>query len=116
MGYRFRGYALNESGQPTFKYEFEAQTVTDFYIPLKEGFDRVLTIVNRSPETKNPEVMLRLARGPIKAVDGVYVVNDQLKLSVEGAKVTLVDSDGAQELRAQLADGAKQEIRVKLRW
>lgn len=116
LGYRFRGYALNESGQPTFKYEFEAQTVTDFYIPLKEGFDRVLTIVNRSPETKNPEVMLRLARGPIKAVDGMYVVNDQLKLSVEGAKVTLVDSDGAQELRAQLADGAKQEIRVKLRW
>ena len=115
LGYRFRGYSLNDAGQPTFKYEVESLAVTDFYLPTKDGFDRVLTIKN--PSTGDAEGMvLRLARGAIQKVDGTFVVGGQLKIAVSNADARIVDVNGSQELRVSLPKGTEQKITVTMRW
>lgn len=117
LGYRFRGYSLNATGQPTFKYEFESLTITDFYQPSKDGFERVLTVKSAAAKQGNGDnFTLRLARGAIQNVDGTFVVNGQLKLTVSGAEARIVEVNGAQELRITLPNATEHRVTTKLRW
>ncbi len=60
--------------------------------------------------------VLRLARGAIQSVDNTFVIDGQLKITVEGAKPTITSDGGTQELRVAIPKQAKSEIKVQLRW
>ncbi len=113
LGYRFRGYKLNAAGQPTFNYEFDSITVSDAFVPRKDGFDRMLTVANVKPSEKG-EIVLRLARGAIQKNNDTYVINNQLKATITGAEARIIEVAGSQELRAVLK--ADQRIEVRLTW
>ena len=117
LGYRFRGYTLNEVGQPAFNYSFEGNDVVDAYRPVEGGFDRTLNIKNLSAQPRAGEVlMLRLAKGSIKPIDGAYLVNDQLKIAIRGGDPRIVEVGGTQELRVPLSPATQTAVTVQLRW
>ncbi len=119
LGYRFRGYSLNAAGQPTFKYDYESLSITDFFQPVKDGFDRVLTITSPGPVPTKPgsrEIEMRLARGALTVENNEITVNGQLKMKVGTSAARIVEVDGAQELRVSLSGDKEQKINVQMRW
>lgn len=85
LGYRFHGYRFNEKRQPVFLYSFDDVTISDAIIPASHGdataaFNRTLTLGSRSGR----RLWFRAAAGSkIELADGVFVVDDHLRLKVD---------------------------------
>lgn len=99
-GYRPKGYVLDESDRPTFRYQSYGASVDDKIrvVDNGQGIQRELTVTN--PAT---DFYARLASGTtISALEnGMYLVDGQeyVRLdNVSGAKPTIRDSNGRQEL------------------
>ncbi len=110
-GYKFDGYRLNAAGQPVFRYRFGDVAVEDAIVPVAStngqaasGIARHLTL---RIEKDTAGLVFRAVRGNITANANGYVLNDQLKLSIQGANVEVVELGGQKELRAVLPHRAK---------
>jgi hypothetical protein len=119
-GYHFRGYNLNSAAQPSFRYQFGDVSVEDQPLPGTHaskpnlvGLNRRLSIQIAKP-TKG--LVFRAASGKIIAVDGGYLIDDQLQMVIKGAKVKLIDVGGKQELRAELPETGEVLITQELTW
>jgi mono/diheme cytochrome c family protein len=116
--YRFQGYSLNSAGQPSFRYQFADVSVEDYAQPKPAkqntvGLTRRLSIKLEKP-TKG--LVFRAASGKIVAVDGGYLIDDQVRIAIEGTTIKLIDVAGKQELRAELPETGQFTIIEELQW
>lgn len=98
--YRPKGYVLDESDRPTFRYQSYGASVDDKIRVLNEGkgVQREVTITNPAPD-----LYARLISGTsISAMEnGMYLIDGQEYVRIDdvgGAKPTIRDSNGRQEL------------------
>lgn len=118
-GYRFRGYSLNNIGQPTFQYALEGVAMEDSIVPVATpadaiGVDRTISGV-LAGEVQG--LVLRSAAGSlVEKSDGWYEVNSSYLVRIEGAPAKLIDSNGIQELRVQLPQTGSFKIIESIRW
>ncbi|WP_420150941.1 family 16 glycoside hydrolase [Spirosoma sp.] len=98
--YRPKGYVLDESDRPTFRYQSYGASVDDKIRVLAEGkgIQREVTVTNPASD-----LYARLISGTsISALEnGMYLVDGQAYLRIDdvaGAKPTIRDSNGRQEL------------------
>lgn len=99
-GYRPKGYVLDESDRPTFRYQSYGASVDDKIrvLPEGKGIQREVTIANPASD-----LYARLISGTnISALEnGMYLVDGQEYVRIDdvaGAKPTIRDSNGRQEL------------------
>ncbi len=99
-GYRPKGYILDTEDRPTFRYQSYGSSIDDKIRVLEagKGIQREITVT--SPAS---DLYARLASGTsISLVDnGMYLVDDQQYVRIDdvaGAKPTIRDSNGRQEL------------------
>ena len=118
--YHFKGYNLNSAGQPSFRYQFANVSVEDQPLPSANaakqnsvGLNRRLNIQIVKP-TKG--LVFRAASGKITAVEGGYLIDDQMRMVIKGPKVRLIDVGGKQELRAELPDTGDLSITEEISW
>jgi len=91
-GYQFRGYRLDELNNPTFRYQFGDQTVSDTITAEKvnEFPSLVREISIEGPSTAKPLVFRALSGSGIHALeDGWYQLGEGLKVQVIGAEATV---------------------------
>lgn len=120
LGHKFRGYRLTSDQRPTFLYEIEGLSVSDFSIPTETAtsvsLNRALTIRGTTSEN----TFLRLAAGEITRKKDVFVLADGLSLKVQDAeklKPTIREVNGKQELVVPLNDGRDERtINVEYIW
>ena len=119
QGYRFRGYELDQEGRPHFKYTTSAFEVQDFPKAIahgKEGtFERRLTVTAKGPVN---DLYFRAATGKIELqADGWYLLDGNVRIRLPGAKPSLRESGGKQELLVPvvLVDG-NAEILQEIQW
>ena len=127
--YRFKGYSLNSNGQPSFRYEFADVSVEDHPSPRVDnsqaagngkvsvngssGIERRLNI-KITRQTKG--LVFRAAVGKIVSADGGYLVDDQIRMTIQGAEMKLIEVGGKQELRAALPEFGEVSIIEQLVW
>ena len=116
--YHFKGYSLNSAGQPSFRYQFGDVSVEDHPQPnvVKQssvGLTRRLSIKVEKP-TKG--LYFRAASGKIVAVEGGYLIDDKVRIVIQGATMKLIDAGGKQELRAELPETGSVTIIEELIW
>ena len=99
-GYRPKGYVLDESDRPTFRYQSYGASVDDRIRVLDEGkgLQREVTITNPASD-----LYARLISGTtISALEnGMYLVDGQAYIRIDdttGAKPAIRESNGQQEL------------------
>lgn len=99
-GYRPKGYVLDESDRPAFRYLSYGSSVDDKIRVLEngQGFRREVVITNPAGD-----LYARLASGTaISAMEnGMYLIDGQQYVRIDdagGAKPTIRDSNGQQEL------------------
>ena len=99
-GYRPKGYILDESDRPTFRYQSYGASVEDKIRVLNEGkgIQREVTVTNPASD-----LYARIISGTsINALEnGMYLVDGQEYVRIDdvaGAKPTIRDSNGRQEL------------------
>jgi hypothetical protein len=100
-GFRPKGYVLDGSDRPTFRYQIKDARVTDAIRVLEsnQGFSRTITMENAAPG-----LHMRLAQAnKIETVsEGLYLVNDKsYYLRVDNAGITkpiIRDANGQKEL------------------
>lgn len=110
MGYRFLGYQLDSDGNPGFRYSVGDSQIQDRPLPLKNGFERQLSI------NAQDNLVLQLAEGKIQAMDGGYRINDQCTVKISGVSVELVAVDGKQVLRAVIPASTRSQIIQTITW
>ncbi|MFN4146508.1 MAG: family 16 glycoside hydrolase [Runella sp.] len=95
-GYRFKGYDLDATGRPTFKYDLAGVKVTDQIRPDAENkyLTRQITLSGTVP----PTLRCRLATGKsiVKVADNLYSIDKSYYIQAEGASVR--NANGEQEL------------------
>ncbi|GAB4022001.1 family 16 glycoside hydrolase [Spirosoma koreense] len=99
-GYRPKGYVLDDSDRPTFRYQSYGASVDDKIRVMTggKGIQREVTVTN-----PGANLYARLAGGStISALEnGMYLVDGQAYVRIDdvaGAKPTIRDSNGRQEL------------------
>lgn len=99
-GYRPKGYVLDESDRPSFRYQSYGASVEDKIrvLPEGKGVQREVTVANPASD-----LYARLASGTTisEMKDGMYLVDGQAYVRVDdvaGAKPTIRESNGRQEL------------------
>ena len=98
-GFHFKGYTLDTSGVPAFRYRWNDVSVTDSLQPFVASPDNGLlrTVIVRS-SARMENVYLRIAAGPkIDAVDGVFVT-DGIQLKFDECEPVIRSIDNHQEL------------------
>lgn len=95
--YRPKGYELDDSGNPTFKYEIYGTSISDKITPSKEGklLKRELTSTN---SLSNTYVRLASAKSITKVLDDNYLINGEYFIKVSEGTPTIRQSAGKQEL------------------
>ena len=118
-GFHFKGYTLNPGGVPTFKFQWNDVSVTDFLQPYEASPDSGLqrTVIVKSSE-RMENVYLRIAAASkINVVDGVFVTNG-ITLKFDDCEPVIRTIDGHQELLVpvQLNINGKAIIRYSIVW
>lgn len=112
-GYRPKGYVLDDSDRPTFRYQIYNTMVNDMtrVLPGNQGIRREISLQN--PATN---LYLRLAEGnTIETVsDGLYLINDKsyyLRIDdAGGGKPVIRNSNGRKELIAPIQNKVTYSI------
>ena len=105
-GWQFRGYSLDDKRRPTFRYTWNGLTVEDYPVAVAvpgetdAGFRRTVTVHAEQPVER---LFFRAAVGKhIKETDGVFAVDETLKLKFPDAKPIIRNSEGQSELLVPL--------------
>ncbi len=118
-GYRFKGYALNQAGQPKFKYQFDDVEVEDLPRPRSKanggvGFDRELKIKISKP---SEGLFMLLASGQIRSeADGSFTLDERLKIRISGISAEVLKIGDHQELRASLPKEGEVVVTQSIMW
>jgi len=103
-GWQFRGYALDDKRRPTFRYSWNGLSIEDYPVAVPgqadPSFHRTITIHADKPIER---LFFRAAVGKhIKETDGVFAVDETLKLKFPGVKPVIRGSDDKAELLVPL--------------
>ncbi len=92
-GYQFHGYNFDDQRRPTLRYEFRGAQVEDFFTPTTSPerkdatFKRTLTFMAEQPVAN---LYFRAASAAkIVSKDGVFIVEEKMRLIFPGAKPLL---------------------------
>ncbi|WP_417731993.1 family 16 glycoside hydrolase [Rosistilla oblonga] len=120
QGYRFLGYRLDPSGQPTFRYRAGEVTVED--TPLPQVDDSGAVSLRRQLQLTGPAdtagLTLRLAAGKNieAAADGWYRIDGNYSIRIDGPTQLVSVGDG-QELRMPVSlENGTATIEEQIRW
>lgn len=83
---KFGGYALDEKGLPTFRYEVEGVKVTEYFVPVKglphRSMDRTITFTANDKVPGN--LHLALVTGPkIEVVDSGFLLDGKVAMRTQ---------------------------------
>lgn len=120
---QFRGYRLNDAGQPEFSYTLGQITVRDFIEPQPgedfAWFRRSLRVQAPGEQGTKGGWFCRVAAGRtiLDAGDGRYIVDDAIEIRLPDAAVVLRELEGQSELLVPLrfVEGAAQIVQ-EIRW
>lgn len=121
LGYRFRGYRLDEAGNPTFAYTVGQVRVEDSIKPVgNAGFARTLSLAPAADAQTAASEKLgwiwRIARGQtIQGSGGVFKIG-AVSLTITGAECELVRIDGQTELRARIPGNQPVTLTQTIQW
>jgi putative heme-binding domain-containing protein len=122
--HRFKGYVLDKAQRPTFRYEFDAVEVEDYFreIIVDEANQTTLrrTVKVSAPDGRD-RLRFRLASADrIVFAAPAFVIGDKLKLQLVSAHQPQIvaEAGGGQRLEIQfdLAPGKSQELVIDYRW
>ena len=99
LGYKFRGYSLDDQGIPTFSYEFGKLAIEDFSRPRSLSEDHLLRRTIRITSPARDRLLFRALAGEVeREKEGVFATPD-LRLKVLDGKPFLREgSEGKREL------------------
>ena len=99
LGYKFRGYSLDDQGIPTFSYEFGKLAIEDFSRPRSLSEDHLLRRTLRITSPARDRLLFRALTGEVeRELEGVFATPD-LRLKVLDGKPFLREgSEGKREL------------------
>ncbi len=109
QGYRFRGYRLDQAGNPTFRYSIGDITIEDTARPLPDGDSTILVreiLIQQPPSDRKSLLVWQPAVGQIQVVDREYSVDGKYQMSIEGLECQLTGENDKQQLRAVLPIGS----------
>lgn len=120
-GYQFKGYQLNDAGQPTFAYDTPFATITDFPRPVPgpsgdAGFERTFEMV--APASIE-DLYFRAAVGNrIEQTPHGFLIDGALTVIIEGGGEPWIrESQGKLELLVPLHfDGIATRIVQRIHW
>lgn len=127
LGYRFRGYSLDEAGRPKFRYSFDGVQVEDFVLPSRateslaqpaplgrSTLQRHTTVTVAKP---TEGLFYRAATGQIREEgNGVFTVDSRWNLHIASDKSQIVAIGGVQELRVALPPTGSTTITTTISW
>ncbi len=113
-GFHFKGYSLNKSGIPTFKYLWNDIAVTDSITPFAaspdNGLQRTMTVKSK---VKLENAFVRIASGQnVEEVDGAFVANG-VRFRFETGSPIVRTVNGNRELLVLVTAAADEEATVK---
>jgi mono/diheme cytochrome c family protein len=117
-GYRFLGYRLDRAGRPIFRYRVADATVEDQPL-VSASYNQNAGELQRRLIVQSGEnpLVFRMAGDTIRKVENnQFVINDQVRLQLDGVEMTLVVVGDKQELRASLPAGQRIEIKQLFSW
>ncbi len=95
IGFKFRGYHLDDKRQPTFLYSFDDVDIADEPLPIKDGeqlgFRRTFTLTAKKP---TEHLYLRAAVGEIKPAGSAFSVGKELQIKLSGGGKPIIRGDG----------------------
>lgn len=119
--YKFRGYRLDKSRTPTFRYQFQdGVSVEDYATPKSDG--EIVTLVRSVSFTAEKPVeqlhFLAATGNKIEAgKQGWFTVNDNLRIHIDSADSPIIrDSKGRQELLVPVKLKEKAKIGLEYEW
>ncbi|MEP6669204.1 MAG: PA14 domain-containing protein [Chthoniobacter sp.] len=118
-GWQFHGYALDDQRRPTFRYGWNGLSVEDYPVAVASGndasFHRTITVHAEKPVER---LFFRAAVGKrIKVTDGVFAVDETLKLKFPGAKPIIRGSEEKFELLVPLTfTGSEAKLLEEITW
>ena len=87
---RFRGYQLDKRQHPTFKYERDGISIEDTPAPvIGEELNHFKRTLKLSGKQAPENLYFRAATGNIAEQDGGFLIDDQLLITVKGAKASI---------------------------
>lgn len=107
-GLTFKGYELDETGQPSFKYELSDVSIIEKPIPkVQPGGTILIRTFTVSSKAKSESLYFLAARGDIRFEDGTdsFWVDDKIKLTIKG------DGLGSPEVRGE---GDNKELLIPI--
>jgi mono/diheme cytochrome c family protein len=114
LGYRMRGYSLDDQGNPAFQYSIGETTIEDQPLPTSGGFQRQLTI--QQPASGGKDMIWQIATGQIEAVEEGYRIDERMIVHVKGVDVQMLNVDGKQMLRATIPATGTTTVSQIIRW
>lgn len=118
-GWQFHGYSLDNKRRPSFRYSWNDLSVEDFPVAVPgepdAGFKRTITVHADKPVE---HLFFRAAVGKkIKEADGVFTVDETLKLKFPGAKPIIRGGDDNAELLVPLPfTGSDARLVEEITW
>lgn len=108
LGYRFRGYRLDEKQQPTFMYEVHGARVEDKPEPINDTqFAPLRRQIKVTAEKQLDNMYYRVVSGKVKQLgDGWFEVDETWKTRIDGvdpAQLIVRQTDGQTEVLVPLA-------------
>jgi mono/diheme cytochrome c family protein len=118
-GWQFHGYSLDDKRRPTFRYSWNGLSMEDYPVAVPgepdAGFKRTITVHAEKPVE---HLYFRAAVGKkIKETDGVFAVDETLKLKFPGAKPIIRGGDDKAELLVPLTfTGSDARLVEEITW
>ncbi len=117
-GFRFHGYRLDKSGNPTFMYSIGDTTITDTPMPAPDGngqWVRQIVVDRSGSDTEDPLVWQPVV-GSVNESGENYRVNEKFDVIVDGVDCQILSTGDVQSLRAVIPPHAETTITETIRW
>ena len=121
--HQFKGYTLDKSQRPTFRYVFDSVEVEDFFSQvMDQGTNKHLlrrTVTMLSAENRK-RLRFRIASAEeITEIDGIFSVGEKLKIrvvSAQSARVTGDQNPKRLEIPIELSPAKRQQLVIEYLW
>ena len=120
--HQFKGYSLDKSQRPTFRYKFGAIEVEDFFSqsesqsPKEVGLQRSVLLTAGAQSDK---LRFRIAQNSeiAEGKDGAFLIGDRLEIRiVSDQKVEIVDAEEEKRLEVWLSFAAGKQEKLKIEY
>ncbi|WP_404304584.1 family 16 glycoside hydrolase [Neorhodopirellula lusitana] len=117
LGYRFRGYRLDQLGRPAFQYSIGSVAITDAPRPQVESRGMVRNLkLDTTGDAPDGLLVWQPATGRIEPTERGFRINGRVEMIIEGVDCELVSSGGQQTLRAVIPAGGLTQIQQTILW